>query len=251
MPFIPAIVGAALIGAAGTTAAAVISSKSASKSRKAAEKAADRQAQIAEDQLKEQKRIQDKVEGALTRFLAGGEGFSEEELALLQTQFLGENNLLFNQAETGANAALRARTGDLPAGGDFGRTFAGLLGQKATARASGINDIRLRDAQQALINQFNAAQIIQKGGSLLNPAAFSGLANQSLANAALYGQIGNTGLGAALGGIASSLGGLLGSREAAPWQIPMGGSMGGYNPPPPFDPLSGVPGASSTPFPRF
>lgn len=196
MPFlaaIPAVIGT-IAGAGASIGGAVLGSKAKNKATKAAEKAADRQARIQEEQLAEQKRIQAKVEGALSKYLGGDIGFGPEQLALMQTLFMGDQARAFGTAEKSVMAGLRGRGGaggDLPAGGDFGRLFGTLQSGRAGSQAAGVNDIRLRDAGQKLANQFNAAGVIQGNAGQINPAYYGANANNAMQ---LFGALSNSGV---------------------------------------------------------
>lgn len=186
------------------------------------------QNQRIDDQIAQQKQIRDQIMGGVGKYLTGaGEGFDPQQLALMQSQFLNQNNANFNGARGDVISALAARGaygGDSPAGSDLARQFSMLEGARANSQSQGILGTNLANLQQALTNRFNAAnvasgQAAQLGGNI---GTFQGGANNALSNyvqaqQSTFGNMFAKGLGSSLGsglgnlatfGIGSSLGNL-------------------------------------------
>ena len=102
-----------------------------------------RQDQAFNAQMKQLGMLNDSLKGYLS---GSGQGYDPKELALLKTQFLGQNANDFSQARSGLTSALAARGaggGQVPVGGDYTRGLSGLFGAEAQATAGGMNNIEL------------------------------------------------------------------------------------------------------------
>lgn len=211
-----------------------------------AKAAAAKQAQdeaIIAQQMAEQKAIRDKITGAMDKYLNGSIGFDPEQKSIMQSQFLNQNALNFNQAGSSVMASLRARNaagGDTPAGGDFVRGLEALQGARAQSQSQGILGTNLADLQQALNNKFNAASVeagqsAQIGSNInsFNDAASNDLAQyvkakstpgfmQSLATS-LAGGVASTASAFGTGGLLA----LTGMLKPKPYTSSAPGSDGG------------------------
>ena len=195
---------------------------------------------ISEKQLEEQNKLQREafnlqksqlasLKGALeSRYLTGDEGFSPEQTAMLNANFLDEIAGAKQSAGRNVRSALGSRGfggGDLPVGGAFTRGVAGLESAFGTAKATGLRDIRLANIAQALTNKFNTANILSGNAATLSSpiasfgAGASNALNQRIAvgmQPGAFGQFLNSlggGLGAGLGkGLA---GGIFGAGSSA------------------------------------
>jgi len=154
-------------------------------------------------------------------YLAGKTGFDPQMLANLRSQFLNSNASTFNQAGNATRAALGARgegTGSAPVGGTYGSGIANLMAAKAGSQSSGLMNIDLQNAQQALQNQFNAGNILS--GNAATQTGTQGVAGAG-ASSALQSYV--TASANSFGGsLASSLGKSLGSMPGQAGSI-MGG----------------------------
>lgn len=173
------------------------------------------QNQLVQQQLDQQKALQGQIKDAFGQYLQGqGQGFTPEQQALLEGQFLNENSRNFNSAGQQLKSALLARGtggGDLPVGGDFVRNVSELEGLRGASQAGGLANIRLQNLQQALANKFNAGSIYQGQGAQLgqNIGAFNSGANNAL-NQYVYAS--NQGFGSAFSrAFGNTLGGGLGT----------------------------------------
>jgi hypothetical protein len=171
---------------------------------------------IVDKQLAEQQKIRDTITGNFGKYLSGDIGFSPEQLAALQTQFLNSNDATFNSAAQNIRGAILARGGtDMPISGDAVRGLSALEGARATSQTSGLTGIRLADFQQALANKFNtgnlySGQAAQVGG---NVGTFNAGANSALDQ---YVKAANTGFGSAFtNAFGGALGKGLGTATAA------------------------------------
>lgn len=124
--------------------------------------------------------VQDQIKGAVSPYITdGGQGFSPEMMAYLQSQFLNQNSSTYNQAGGNVRSALASRgvgTGALPVGGDYVRGIAELEGSKAGSQSTGLLGLGVQNAQQALTNKFNAFN------------ALNGVASQGGGNIGVFGQ---------------------------------------------------------------
>ena len=139
----------------------------------------------AQTALRNQEMGNPNVRGSIASMLAGGVGFDPATMAAMQSQFLNQNTANFNQAGSAVRSALASRGaggGDLPVGGDFVRGIASLEGAKANSQANGILGLNIQNAQQALNNQFNAANVASGQTAQLgnNIGVFGQGANNSL-----------------------------------------------------------------------
>lgn len=137
---------------------------------------------LSEDQLNKQNAQQNKafsdqqstlksIKDSLGGYLSGNTGFDPQQLALLKSQFLGQNAQDFNSARSNVMSALASRGsggGQGPVGGDFTKGLSGLYGAEASSKASGLTGINLQNLSQALTNKFNAANIFSGNAATLN-----------------------------------------------------------------------------------
>src|SRR5947208_1727121 len=122
----------------------------------------DLQNKLTQQQLNRQNSFQDAATSAVKEFLSGNKGFAPDQLAAMRSQFLNSNSQTFNNAGEQVRAYLQskgANGGDLPAGGDTVRGIASLEGARAGSQSSGLLGIDVTNAQQALANLFNAANV--------------------------------------------------------------------------------------------
>lgn len=125
-------------------------------------KMAAQQFALQQEALNEQKLFNQPVRENLTKYLSGDIGFTPEQMALLNSQFLNKQSQGFNEAGGQVFNALRARGfmgGDMPASGDAARNLSSLYGLEAASTSAGLTDIQLQNIQQALANKFNTAGI--------------------------------------------------------------------------------------------
>jgi hypothetical protein len=171
-----------------------------------------RQNDLVDKQLAEQKEIRDKLMESFGKYLTGDHGFTPEQVAALETEFLNSNDAAFNDAGQTVRAAVAARGGnDLPLSGSAVRSLAGLEGAKATAQSKGLIGIKLADLTQALTNKFNAGSVISGQGTQVgnNIAQFNAGAGDALSN---YVKAEGQGFGSTF---ASAFGGSLGTGLSA------------------------------------
>ena len=150
----------------------------------------------------------------LSPYLTGNVGFTPEQLASMQSQFLNNNALQFNQAGQSVRQSLAARgggQGDMPVSGDYVRGLSGLMGAAASSQAQGLLGLNTANAQQALANKFNAASVLSgNAATLSSPIASTGQAASSALQSYIQAQ--NSGfLGSLARGLGSALGGGLGA----------------------------------------
>lgn len=177
---------------------------------------------ISEKQLEEQNKLQREafnlqkaqlasLKGALeARYLTGDEGFSPEQMALLQGGFLDDIAGAKQSAGRNVRSALGSRGfggGDLPVGGAFTRGVAGLESAFGTAKAQGIRDIRLANIAQALTNKFNTANILSgNAATLSSPIASFGSGAANALNQRIYAGTAPGIFGQFMGSLGQSLG---------------------------------------------
>jgi hypothetical protein len=150
----------------------------------------------------------------LSPYLAGTTGYSPQQYAAMQSQFLNNNAAQFQNAGQAVRQALLARgggAGDMPISGDYTRGISGLMGAAASSQAQGLLGLQQQNAQQALQNQFNAAAVLSGNAQTLTGT--QGVAGQG-ASSALQSYINakNSGL---LQNLASGFGAGLGSGLGA------------------------------------
>lgn len=155
----------------------------------------------------------DKITKAFQPFLDKSTGFDPAAKASMTSQFLNNNDATFNQAGSMVREALGARgnTGGNPVGGDFTRGLSGLLGARAGSQSQGLLGINIQDAQQAIMNKFNAGNLMSGNAATLtgtqgvSGSAMSNALNQEMQSlnsgfgASFMSSFGNT-LGHTLGG---------------------------------------------------
>lgn len=161
------------------------------------------------DAIAQQKAIRDQVMGGIGKYLNGTIGYDPAALSAMRSQFLNQNTANFNQAGGQVMSQLAARGaggGQLPVGGDFTRGLEMLQAARASNQSQGILGLNVQNAQQAINNQFNAANVAQGQGAQLgqNIGTFGQGANNSLNQ---YVQASNSGLlSKFVGGFGSGLG---------------------------------------------
>ena len=147
--------------------------------------------------------------GSIASYLGGGIGYDPATLAAMTSQFLNNNTNTFNQAGAAVRSALASRGaggGDLPVGGDYVRGIASLEGAKASSQSQGLLGLNVQNAQQAIQNQFNAANVASGQTAQIgqNIGIFGQGANNALDE---YVRASNQGFGSAfMQGLGGSLG---------------------------------------------
>jgi len=130
---------------------------------KAAKAQLDADNKLKADAIAQQKAIRDQIMATTAKYTEGaGQGFDPAQLALMQSQFLNQNNQNFVQASQGVMAGLRSRGvagGDSAGGGDLARGLEALQGARASSQSQGILGTNIADLQQALTNKFNALSV--------------------------------------------------------------------------------------------
>lgn len=187
------------------------------------------QNQLVQQELQSQQALQQQVmgssatPGSIASYLSGNVGFSPQALASMTSQFLNQNTSNFNQAGQAVMSQLASRGaagGAMPVGGDFTRGLEALQGARASSQAQGILGLNVQNAQQALSNQFNAANIgmgqaAQVGQNLgtFNQGASSALNSYVTAanSSPLMNMLGQA-LGAGIGGFTGGIGATIGKN---------------------------------------
>ena len=196
----------------------------------------EKEKSISEKQMAEQNALQreafnlqksqlESLKGALeSRYLTGDEGFSPEQTAMLNANFLDEIAGAKQSAGRNVRSALGSRGfggGDLPVGGAFTRQVAGMESAFGTAKATGLRDIRLANIAQALTNKFNTANILSgNAATLSSPIASFGSGAANALNQRIYAGTAPTILSGFMGGLGQGLGqgisgGIFGAGDAA------------------------------------
>jgi len=155
------------------------------------------------------------LQTSLQGYLSGTQGYTPQAMSGMTSQFLNSNNATYNQAGQQVREALGARgsgTGALPAGGDYTRGIAGLMGAKAGAQSQGLLGLNVQNQQQALGNQFNAANVLS--GNAATQTGTQGVAG-SAASSALGSYIQGSNAPGVLSGVAGLAGGMLGGTVPA------------------------------------
>jgi hypothetical protein len=174
---------------------------------------------------------------------AQGQGYTPQQYAAMQSQFLNQNAQQFQNAGEAVRAALLARgggTGTAPISGDYTRGISSLMGAAAASQAQGLLGLQQQNAMQALQNKFNAAslltnqaQIYSAPQSVAGSGASSALQSYIQAkNSGLMQQF-MSGLGQGLGGgLSTGLTGGLGTALSGLGGISKGlGSISEYGSP--------------------
>lgn len=176
------------------------------------------------------------LQTAMTPYLSGQIGYSPQQYASMQSQFLNQNAAQFQNAGQAVRQALLARgggLGDMPVSGDYTRGISSLMGAAASSQAQGILGLQQANAQQALQNQLNAAGILSGGAQILGQT--QGVAGSGASSAlSSYIQAKNqglmqqfmSGLGGGLGSLAT--GGLSGIAGGITSALGGGGFGGGF-----------------------
>ena len=151
---------------------------------------------------------------SLSPYLAGKTGLDPAALASMRAQFLNSNNQTFNQAGQQVRSALGARgegTGANPVGGTYGSGIASLMAAKAGSQSQGLLGLNVTNAQTALQNQWNAANVLSgNAATLTGTQGVAGAGASSALNS--YITAANQGFGNAFAqSLGSSLGKTLGS----------------------------------------
>ena len=149
------------------------------------------------------------LQKALSPYLSGKQGFDPSQLASMRSQFLNSNSSTFNQAGQQVREALGARgegSGTNPVGGSYGGNIAQLLSARAGSQSQGLLGIDVQNSQQALQNQFNAANVLSgNAATLTGTQGVAGAGASSALNS--YIQASNSGFS---GTFQNALGGTLG-----------------------------------------
>ena len=158
------------------------------------------------------------LQKALGGYLGGTTGFTPQALASMRSQFLNSNSSTFNQAGQQVRSALGARgegTGSNPVGGSYAGNISNLLAAQAGSQSQGLLGINVQNAQQALQNQFNAANVLSgNAATLTGTQGVAGSAASSALNS--YITATNTGFTGSLeNSLGSSLGKAVGSGVGA------------------------------------
>lgn len=178
-----------------------------------AKKQMNQQNQLAQQQLDMQNKVLNQINAGVGKYLSGDIGFDPSTLANMQSSFLNNNALQFQNAGSAVRDALTARgaDGSLPVGGSYTRGLSGLLGAQASSTSQGLQNLAIQNAQQALANKFNAGSLLSGNAATLSGNV--GTFNQGASNALnQYMQAANSGFGASfMRGLGGSLGGGVGS----------------------------------------
>lgn len=172
----------------------------------------------------EQMSMLTKLRSSFDKYLTKNIGFDPAQKAAMTTQFLNSNDQTFNQAGSMVREALGARgnRGGTPIGGDVVRGLSGLLGARAGSQSSGLLDVNLQDAAQAITNRFNAGNLLSGNAATLTGT--QGVAGSSASSALQsYIQAKNTGF---LSSFMNSFGGQLGKTLGGANASPGGGWFG-------------------------
>jgi hypothetical protein len=180
-----------------------------------AKKQLDQQNKLQQQELDQQNKLYAQINAGVGKYLSGNIGFDPATLAQMQSQFLDNNALAYNQAGTGVRDALTARGGDgsLPIGGNYVKGISSLLGSAASSKAAGLQNLGIMNAQQALTNKFNAGSLLSGNAASMNsPIGTFGAGASNALNQYIQAQ--NTGflssfsnaLGKGLGGGLASIG---------------------------------------------
>lgn len=181
----------------------------------------DLQNQIAAQQLASTNSTLGQVNGAVSPYLSGTQGFTPAQLAAMQSSVLDQNAQKFNAAgqQVNAEAAARGSNGMTPISGVAQNGYGNLASAKASDLSTGLNTITQNNAQQALANKFNAASVLSGNAQTFagtagsyNSGAASALNNVTNAQKSGFLDNFNTAVGSGLGkGVATSLSGGVGS----------------------------------------
>lgn len=135
----------------------------------------DQKAQLdLQNQLQQQQQAQETqrlnaVQTSLFPYLSGTQGFTPQQLSILNSQALDQSAQRGNQATIAANASVNARgdNGLTPMSGVGANTYGNLQAAKAGDLSSSLQNVGLNNAQQALANQFNANSVISGNAQTL------------------------------------------------------------------------------------
>lgn len=168
----------------------------------------------------------DSLNKAFSPYTTGNIGFDPQQLALLQSQFLNQNDQAYSSAGNQVRSSLLARGaggGDQPIGGTGVQGLLGLQSAKAGNQAAGLQDIGLQNLTQALNNKFNAGSILSGNAATLNSpiSTFGGGASSALGSYVQAKSIPGFG-----GALATSLGTTLGKSLGGANASPAGGFFG-------------------------
>jgi hypothetical protein len=183
------------------------------------------QNKLAQQQLDlENQRLAD-VKAGVGKYLSGSEGYDPAQLATMKAQFLNQNALNYNQGSKNVMTALARRGSAVsgqPAGGDFTKGIASLQGAAASDRSAGLGQIDISNLQQALVNKFQAANLMSGNAATFagNVGTFNSGANNALnqyvyASNQGFGNAFTTALGSSLGkGLGAGITGGLGTAAS-------------------------------------
>lgn len=173
----------------------------------------DKQNELTQKQLDMQNKTLAQINSGVGKYLSGDIGFDPATLANMQSSFLNNNALQFQNAGTAVRDALTARgaNGSLPVGGSYTRGLSGLLGAQASSTAQGLQNLAIQNAQQGLANKFNAGSLLGGNAATLgsNVNTFNAGASSALEQ---YIKAKNSGIMQSfMGGFGQGLGGGLGA----------------------------------------
>lgn len=183
----------------------------------------DLQNKLTQQQLDMQNKTLSEIKSGVGKYLSGDIGFGQDALSNMQSSFLNNNALQFQNAGSAVRDALTARgaNGSLPVGGSYTRGLSSLMGAQASSQAQGLQNLAIQNAQQALANKFNAGSLLSGNAATLssNVGTFNSGASSALEQ---YIKAKNSGpLNTFLGGLGQGLGGGLGAY--------MTGGLGGVS----------------------
>lgn len=112
-------------------------------------------------------------------------GFTPEMLAAMRSQMIQNTGMMGNSAMNQAKQMLASRGlggGQVPFSGMSGQILGPTAMMPALARSQGLNDINIQNAQSALANKWQAANMLGGYAGLFNPAPYVGGASSALGN---------------------------------------------------------------------
>lgn len=168
----------------------------------------DKEFAMQQQAFNKQMEMINKLQAGFGKYLTQSIGFDPAQKSAMISQFLNSNDQTYNQAGSMVREALGARgnLGGAPVGGDVVRGLSGLLGARAGSQSSGLLNVNLQDAMQAIANRFNAGNILSgNAATLTGPQGVSGAAMSNALNQQM--QAANSGFGA---NFMSAFGGTLG-----------------------------------------
>lgn len=137
-------------------------------------------------QQQKQNATLDQVNSSLSPYLSGNKGFTDAQMAALNSSALDQNAQQYNAAGNQLRQQLQARgeNGGSPLSGTGVSGIAGLLSGKASDLANSLRTNVLNNAQQGLTNQFNANSILSGNAQTLagNVGTYGSGASNALSN---------------------------------------------------------------------